>query len=291
MSYLFSAEEPDRLRGKQHMKLWCDELAAWRRPDAFDQAMLGLRLGDRPQMVVTTTPRPTRIIKQLAADKDTIVTRGSTFENGPSGARVPRAHRRALRGTRDRPAGAVRRDRRGDAGRLVDARADRAPARRAGGCAAGIFRDRGAVDPPARSGSKADECGLVVAGKAADGRIYVLADLTSQGDTPAAWAARVGAAYRGFPANRVVAEVNNGGEMVTEVLRQADPTAGAHRHRDARQVPARRADRGGLRARPRLHAGVFAKLEDQLCALTPDFDAAPAPRPTAPTRWSGRSPT
>jgi phage terminase large subunit-like protein len=81
VSWLFSAEEPDRLRGKQHMKLWCDELAAWRDPDAFDQALLGLRLGDRPQAVVTTTPRPTKIIKSLAVDKDTIVTRGSTFDN------------------------------------------------------------------------------------------------------------------------------------------------------------------------------------------------------------------
>ena len=81
VSWLFSAEEPDRLRGKQHMKLWCDELAAWREPDAFDQALFGLRLGDRPQAVVTTTPRPTEIIKSLAVDKDTIVTRGSTFDN------------------------------------------------------------------------------------------------------------------------------------------------------------------------------------------------------------------
>ena len=81
VSWLFSAEEPDRLRGKQHMKLWCDELAAWRDPEAFDQALLGLRLGDKPQAVVTTTPRPTKIIKSLAVDKDTIVTRGSTFDN------------------------------------------------------------------------------------------------------------------------------------------------------------------------------------------------------------------
>src|SRR5260370_31621465 len=72
VSSVFSAEEPDRLRGKQHMKRWRDELAAWRRADAFDQAMLGLRLGDKPQMIVTTTPRPTKIIKQLAADRDTI---------------------------------------------------------------------------------------------------------------------------------------------------------------------------------------------------------------------------
>ena len=81
VSMLFSAEEPDRLRGKQHMKLWCDELAAWRQPDAFDQAMLGLRLGGKPQAVITTTPRPTKIIKTLSAGKDTILTRGSTFDN------------------------------------------------------------------------------------------------------------------------------------------------------------------------------------------------------------------
>ena len=81
VSQIFSAEEPDRLRGKQHMKLWLDELAAWRDPDAFDQAILGLRLGDRPQAVITTTPRPTRLIKQLLDDADAVVTRGSTFDN------------------------------------------------------------------------------------------------------------------------------------------------------------------------------------------------------------------
>src|SRR5271168_2921055 len=79
VSLLFSAEEPDRLRGKQHMKLWADEIASWRHADAFDQAMLGLRLGGKPQAVLTTTPRPTRLIKQLVDDKDAMVTRGSTF--------------------------------------------------------------------------------------------------------------------------------------------------------------------------------------------------------------------
>src|SRR6202789_4431105 len=81
ISQLFSAEEPDRLRGKQHMKLWCDELAAWRYPESFDQALLGLRLGDAPQVVITTTPRPTKIIKQLLNDKDVVVTHGTTFDN------------------------------------------------------------------------------------------------------------------------------------------------------------------------------------------------------------------
>jgi phage terminase large subunit-like protein len=130
-----------------------------------------------------------------------------------------------------------------------------------------------AVDPPARASAKSDECGLIVAARADNGRLYVLADLTSQGDTPGAWGARVGAAYRGFKANRVVAEINNGGDMVAEVLRQAEP------HLPVRAVHATRGK--FLRAEPIaasyerglvFHVGAFGKLEDQLCALTPDFD-------------------
>ena len=191
VSSLFSAEEPDRLRGKQHMKLWCDELAAWRDPDAFDQALLGLRLGDRPQAVVTTTPRPTKIIKSLAVDKDTIVTRGSTFDN--------RAHlaqaffERITARYHGRPIGRQE---------LMAEIVDETPG--ALWTRALIERQRVrpeaapqefaeivvAVDPPARSSAKSDECGLIVAARAESGLFYVLADLTSRGDTPGGWAAR-----------------------------------------------------------------------------------------------------
>ena len=95
-SLLFSAEEPDRLRGKQHMKLWLDELAAWKEPDAFDQALLGLRLGAKPQAVVTTTPRPTKLIKQLVADPlSDRQSRLDLRQRPPSRAGVRRAHRRS----------------------------------------------------------------------------------------------------------------------------------------------------------------------------------------------------
>src|SRR5208337_3210246 len=223
MSLLFSAEEPDRLRGKQHMKLWCDELAAWRRPDAFDQAMFGLRLGDKPQMVVTTTPRPTRIIKSLAADKDTIVTRGSTFENKGHLARaflerIARRYEGRVIGRQELLAEIVQETPGALWTRALIERQRVAPEAAPREFSEVVV----AVDPPARSGSQADECGLIVAGKVFDARLYVLADLSSQGDSPAAWAARVGAAYRGFRANRVVAEINNGGDMVAEVLRQAE---------------------------------------------------------------------
>ena len=274
ISLLFSAEEPDRLRGKQHMKLWCDELAAWRRPDAFDQAMFGLRLGDKPQMVVTTTPRPTRIIKQLAAGKDTIVTRGSTFENRGNLARaflerIARRYEGRIIGRQELLAEIVEETPGALWTRALIERQRVAPAAAPQEFAEVVV----AVDPPARSGSSADECGLIVAAKASDRRLYVLADLTSQGDSPAAWAARVGTAYRGFNANRVVAEINNGGDMVAEVLRQAEPnlpvrTVTATRGKFFRAEPVAAAYERGLV----FHAGVFPKLEDQLCALTPDFD-------------------
>jgi phage terminase large subunit-like protein len=274
VSTLFSAEEPDRLRGKQHMKLWCDELAAWRQPDAFDQAMLGLRLGDKPQAIITTTPRPNRIIKTLAAGKDTIVTRGSTFDNKAHLARVfferitARYKGRAI-GRQELFAEIVEETPGALWSRALLERQRVAPEAAPKEFAEIVV----AVDPPARSGSKSDECGLVVAAKAQNGLFYVLADLTSQGETPGAWGARVGAAFRGFKANRVVAEINNGGDMVTEVLRQSEPNLPVHavhatRGKFLRAEPIAAAYERGLV----FHAGTFMKLEDQLCALTPDFD-------------------
>ena len=194
-------------------------------------------------MIVTTTPRPTRIVKALAADKDTIVTRGSTFDNRGHLARaflkrIARRYEGRVIGRQELFAEIVEETPGALWTRALIERQRVAPEAAPREFAEVVV----AVDPPARSGSKADECGLVVAGKAADGKLYVLADLTSQGDSPAGWAARVGAAYRGFGANRVVAEINNGGEMVAEVLRQAEP------HLPVRSVTATRGKY--LRAEP-----------------------------------------
>jgi phage terminase large subunit-like protein len=277
-SQLFSAEEPDRLRGKQHMKLWCDELAAWRYPDSFEQALLGLRLGDCPQAVITTTPRPIKIIKQLLEDKDAVVTRGATFDNADHLAAAflkkitARYEGRAIGRQElfaelleETPGALWTRE-------LIERH------RIAGSAAPGEYAEIVvAVDPPATSGARADECGIVVAAKAASGEIYVLADLSSQGDTPSGWAQRVVAAYRNFRANRVVAEVNNGGEMVADVLRQCEAnlpirSVTATRGKFLRAEPVAAAyERGTVH-----HVGVFARLEDQLCALTADFDARSA---------------
>jgi phage terminase large subunit-like protein len=252
----------------------CDELAAWRLPDAFDQAMLGLRLGDRPQAIVTTTPRPSKIIKALAAGKDTIVTRGSTFDNKAHLARAffdritARYMGRAI-GRQELFAEIVEETPGALWTRALLERQRVAPEAAPKEFAEVVV----AVDPPARSGSKSDECGLIVAAKAEGGLFYVLADLTSQGETPGAWGARVGAAFRGFKANRVVAEINQGGDMVTEVLRQSEPNlpvraVHATRGKFLRAEPIAAAYERGLV----FHVGSFGKLEDQLCALTPDFD-------------------
>jgi phage terminase large subunit-like protein len=273
-SALYSAEEPDRLRGKQHMKLWCDELAAWRDPDAFDQALLGLRLGAKPQAVITTTPRPSKIIKALAVDKDTIVTRGSTFDNKRNLARaflerITARYQGRVIGRQELFAEIVEETPGALWTRALIERQRVQPEAAPTEFSEVVV----AVDPPARSGARSDECGLIVAAKTPDGRFYVLADLTSQGDTPGQWGARAAAAFRGFNANRVVAEVNNGGDMVAEVLRQSEPTlpvrsVTATRGKFLRAEPVAAAYERGLV----FHAGAFPKLEDQMCALTPDFD-------------------
>jgi len=278
VSLLFSAQEPDRLRGKQHEKLWLDEVAAWKKPDTFDQALLGLRLGAKPQAVVTTTPRPTKLIKQLVADPLTIVSRGSTFDNLNHLAqafveRITERYAGRAIGRQELLAEIVEETPGALWTRALIERQRLAP----GATPATYVEIVVGVDPPAKSGAKADECGIVVAARAEGGAIHVLADLSSQGDTPGRWAARVVSAFRRFQANRVVAEINNGGEMVEAVLRQSDANlpvrnVTATRGKYLRAEPVAAAYERGIV----FHLGAFEKLEDQLCALTPDFDARAA---------------
>jgi phage terminase large subunit-like protein len=278
ISQIFSAEEPDRLRGKQHAKLWLDELAAWRDPDAFDQAMLGLRLGDKPQAVITTTPRPTKFIKQLLESSNALVTKGSTFANAKFLADgfltqiAARFDGRAI--GRQEMYGEIVEEAQGALWTRALIERQRLPKDTPPAEYVEIVIG---VDPPARSGAKADECGIIACGRTAGGIIHVLADLSSQGETPGEWSARVTSAYRRFSANRIVAEINNGGEMVTQVLRQNDPnlpvrTVTATRGKFLRAEPIAAAyERGAV-----FHLGGFEKLEDQLCTLTSDFDSRTA---------------
>jgi predicted phage terminase large subunit-like protein len=271
---LFSADEPDRLRGPQHHRAWCDELAAWKYPETFDQLLFGLRLGHDPRVVVTTTPKPVRLIRELLARADVQVTRGSTFENAENLAPAALAQLKdRYEGTRlgrqelyadvldDVPGALWQRK------AIDDTRLQTAP---------DLERVVVAIDPAVTSGEDSDETGIVVAGRGVDGRGYVLADRTCR-LSPDGWAKRACAAYDQFHADRIIAEVNNGGDLVERVIR----TVGA-----SYPYRAVRASRGKLtRAEPiaalyeqgRIsHVGSFPDMEDQMCTYTPDgYDGSP----------------
>jgi predicted phage terminase large subunit-like protein len=272
---LFSADEPERLRGPQHDGAWCDELAAWRSPQAWDMLMFGLRLGVDPRCVVTTTPRPVRLLRQLVAAPGTVVTRGSTYEN--------RAHLapafldqivRRYEGTRlgrqeldaeildDVPGALWTRE------RIELARAKGAPALR---------RVVVAIDPAASSGEDADETGIIVAGLGEDGHGYVLDDLSGR-LPPHAWAARAVGAYRRHRADRIVAEVNNGGDMVEATVRMVDRSASFKAVRASRGKSVRAEPVAALYEQGRVHhVGCFRELEDQMCAFAADGDRGTSP--------------
>ena len=270
VAQLFSADDPESLRGPQFSAAWCDELCKWRRPDeAWDTLQFALRLGQRPRQVVTTTPRPTKLLKALLADPLTAVTRVSTHANAaylaPSFLEAIVGRYRGTRLGRQELDAEILEDR-------IDALWPRELIERARvRTAPELRRIVVAVDPPAASGPTAGACGIVVAGVSEEGRGYVLADLTREQASPLAWAAAVVRAYWRYQADRVVAEVNQGGELVETVIRQLDPSV---------PVRALRAMRGKfLRAEPVAalyeqgrvsHVGALPELEDEMADFGPD---------------------
>lgn len=261
----FSAEDPESLRGPQFSAAWADELAKWRHAEAtFDMLQFGLRLGERPRQAITTTPRPIPLLKRLIADPATALTRAATRDNAYNLAPA------FLDNVVARYAG-TRLGRQELDGEIIEERADalwsRALIERCRADAPpGLQRIVVAVDPPVSAGRGADACGLVAAGRAGDGTVYVIADETASGLSPAAWAAKAIALWRRLDADALVVEVNQGGDMVRAVIAEADAFV---------PVIAVRASRGKwLRAEPvsalyeqgRVkHAGVFPALEDEMC--------------------------
>ncbi|KQZ00189.1 ATP-binding protein [Pseudolabrys sp. Root1462] len=262
----FSAEDPEQLRGPQFDAAWCDELAKWRAPDeTFDNLQFGLRLGPRPRQLVTTTPKPIALIKRLVIDPRTAVTRASTYANA---AHLSPAFIEAVIG---RYAG-TRIGRQEIDGEIIEDRADALWSRdmiEAARIAAApaLMRVVIGVDPPASSRQGADACGIVAAGIDEGGLVYVLEDATVQGLAPSGWASRAVALYRRLEADAIVAEVNQGGDMVRAVLHQIDRAV------PVKQVHATRAKH--VRAEPVAtmyeqgrvkHVGAsFAALEDEMC--------------------------
>ncbi len=266
----YSADEPDRLRGPQHDFAWADELAAWRYPDrAWDMLMLGLRLGERPRAVVTTTPRPIGLIRALLAAPTTKVTRGSTHANAanlaPSFLTTILGRYEGTRlGRQEIDAELLE-----QADGALWTRAIVESARIDPADVPELARVVVAIDPAVTAGPGSDETGLIVAGLGIDGLAYVLRDASGR-FSPDRWASRAIQLYGEHAADRVVAEINNGGDMVELTLRTVDPAVAYRSVHAAKGKRIRAEPVAALYEQGRVrHAGGFATLEDQMCNWDP----------------------
>jgi len=271
LAIIYSGDEPDQLRGPQHQKAWVDELSKFKYPqDTWDNLMFGLRIGEKPQVVVTTTPRPIKTIKALLQDNRTAVTRGHTLENRDNLApdflkyilsryEGTRLGRQELAGEilDDNPEALWQRD------RIDELRVREHP---------GLTRIVVAIDPAVSTGEESSETGIIVAGIAPTGGIlhgYILADLTIKG-TPDQWANAAVTGYYSSNADRIVGEVNNGGDMVEHTVRTVDPNVAFKQVHASRGKYTRAEPVSALYEQGRVHhVGFFPDLEDQLCEWEP----------------------
>jgi len=274
---LYSADEPDQLRGPQCEAAWLDELAAWKHPEAYDLHLMGLRLGLKPRQIVTTTPRPTRVVRELLKDPSTVVSRGTTYENREN---LPDAFfeliTRRYEGTRmgrqelyaevldDLPGALWSRDR----FRYGE------PPKNNGQY--DLIRVVVAVDPALSSDEDSDETGIIVVGIGGDGKVYVLDDLSARG-SPDQWARRATYAYAEWMADRIVAESNQGGDMVESVLRNVAPEVPVRLVNASRGKRTRAEPVSALYEQGRVyHLTAFPELEDQMCTYSPDsYEGSP----------------
>ncbi len=327
VSLIFTADEPERLRGKQHMKLWCDELAAWRYiGDAWTQAMFGLRLGTNPQALVTTTPKPLKEIKELIADPMTFLTNGTTYENRINLAKE--FYSRIIKkyeGTRlgrqelnaelleDNPNALFHRS-------LIDLTRLKDQALFDQVIFPKFKRIVGAIDPAVTSNEDSDETGIVFAGHLAwadvpqqfkelckfPGDHFVVFDDRSGIYSPDKWAEAALAGYKVFKADRLVGEVNNGGEMIEATLRHADANVAYTALHASRGKQTRAEPISALYEQHRVHhVGSLSVLEDQMCfpaGTMIETDRGPVPIELVcvnnyvktrigycPVRWAGQT--
>lgn len=268
VAHAYAAEAPEALRGPEHHIAWCDELAKWRGRAggmAWDNLMLGLRLGERPRVLVTTTPRATPLMKRLLAMPGLAETRGATRDNPFLPERFVAAMQAEYAGTR---LGRQELDGEmlGDVEGALWTRAGLEAARVR--TAAPMARVVVAVDPPASAGG--DACGIVCAGLGEDGIGYVIEDASVAGRSPEGWARAVAACAARHGADHVVAEVNQGGDMVTAVLKAVADTLNVKAVRASKGKGARAEPVAALYEAGRVkHVGAFPALEDQLCGMMP----------------------
>lgn len=271
----YSADEPERLRGPQQAAAWCDEMVAWRyQQAAWDMLMFGLRLGDDPRVVITTTPKPQKLLKEIMREPGTVVTRGSTYEN--RGNLAPGFFQDIIRkyeGTRlgrqellaeilEDVEGALWNRARMDANRRTEHPE--------------LYRVVVGVDPAGSHKADSDETGIVVCGAGIDGDGYTLGDASCK-LSPEGWGRRVVNAFWRHQADCVVAEGNFGGDMVAHVISTIDPRVPvklvhASRGKQVRAEPIAAMDEQGRDH----HVGSFTELEDQMCNFSPGkYDGSP----------------
>jgi len=267
VSLIFTADEPERLRGKQHEMLWADEIAAWRYRESWDQAKFGLRLGPCPQACLTTTPKPSKLVKEIISDPTTFVTRGTTYDNranlAPSFFSAIISKYEGTRLGRQELNAEVLEDNPGALWSLKQI--DRLRVKEA----PGLKRIVVAIDPAVTSNADSDETGIVIAGKGVDDQFYILADLSLMA-TPQGWAKTAIQAYYDFKADRIIAEVNNGGDLVEAVIRQVDQNVSYRKVSASRGKQIRAEPIAALYEQGRVHhVGLFSSLEDQMCDWNP----------------------
>lgn len=270
VAYAFSAHEPESLRGPQFAAAWCDEMCKWPHAQAtWDMLQFGLRLGDWPRQLITTTPKPLKVIKNIMSQPTTISTHMKTMDNARNLAP-------SFMKQMQQRYGNTQLGRQELEGELIEAREDALWTRKnleqhRVNNAPDLSRIVVAVDPPATSKVTSDSCGIIVAGCTENGHAYVLADRTIGSATPNRWAGRAIGEYLAWNANLLLAEVNQGGEMVASVIRAinadiAIKTVHATRGKWLRAEPV-----AALYEQGRVHhVTSHAALEDELCDFAID---------------------
>tara|TARA_R110000765_G_scaffold49159_3_gene100048 strand:+ start:1356 stop:2606 length:1251 start_codon:yes stop_codon:yes gene_type:complete len=271
----YAAINPERLRGSQFHRAWCDELCAWDYPESFDQLMFGLRLGNNPKCIITTTPKPSKLLKTLVARDDVIVTSGSTFENkdnlAESALEMMRERYEGTHLGRQELYAEILEDVEGSLWTLAMIEDARLPA----DTEIELTQIIVAVDPAVTANVNSDETGIIVVGKCVKNEYYVLEDISGKHSVDK-WGKMAVRAFYEWEADRIVAEVNNGGDLVERLLRSIDVNVPYRSVRASRGKMVRAEPVAALYEQHKVHhIGVFEELETQLTTYTGQTNPSP----------------
>lgn len=273
-AHIYSAEEPDQLRGPQHGWALCDELAAWKYArETWDNLWYGLRESNQPRAMIASTPRPTPLVKEILADPATVVSTGSTYDNRVN---LPRAYIEMIR-TKYEGTKLAQQE---IYGKVIEDNVDALWTRETIDNnrvlkAPDMTRILVAVDVATTSGEHSDETGIIGAGIGTDGHGYILEDATCTMAKPEEWAKAAVTLYYKLQANGVVAESNQGGEMIAAVVHAVDSHVPVELVHASRGKHTRAEPVAAMDAQGKIHhVGNFPELEDQMCQWQPDDTGA-----------------